>query len=170
MEKYVKVVQRLVEPLKEFTTRQIPRGENKRAHALNKLASTCFDHLSKKVLVEVLKERSIDERRVHALASARHTWMTPIVEYLQHGILPDGHEEARIVQIKAPMYAIMDKVLYQKGFMSPWLKCVEEAKGKETLQETQVGSAGAHKGARALTGKYFEWASTSQPYTRMCWK
>lgn len=62
MEKYVKVVQRLIVPLKECTIKQIPRGDNRRADSLSKLASTCFDHLSKKVLVEVLKERSIDER------------------------------------------------------------------------------------------------------------
>lgn len=62
MEKYVKVVQRLVEPIKEYTIKQIPRGENRRADALSKLASTCFDHISKKILVEVLKETSIDER------------------------------------------------------------------------------------------------------------
>lgn len=55
MEKYVKVVQRLVKPLKEFTIKQIPRGKNRRADTLSKLASTYFDHLSKKVLVEVLK-------------------------------------------------------------------------------------------------------------------
>lgn len=61
MKKYVKAVQHHVEPLKEFTIKQIPRGENRRADTLSKLASMCFDHLSKKVLVEVLKERSIDE-------------------------------------------------------------------------------------------------------------
>lgn len=70
---------------------------NRRADALSKLASTCFDHLSKEFLVEVLKERSIDERQINSLAPARHTWMTPPIEYLQHGILPDGHEEAKKV-------------------------------------------------------------------------
>lgn len=44
MEKYVKVVQRLVEPFKEFTIKQIPRGENRRADALGRLVSACFDH------------------------------------------------------------------------------------------------------------------------------
>ena len=62
MEKYVKAVQRITGSLKSFTIKQIPRGSNRRADALNKLASTCFGHLSKLVLVEVLKERSIDER------------------------------------------------------------------------------------------------------------
>lgn len=62
MEKYGKVVQKLIKPLKSFTIRQIPIGENRKAYILNKLESMCFGHLSKKVLVGVLKERSIDER------------------------------------------------------------------------------------------------------------
>lgn len=52
---------------------------------------------------------------------------------MQHDILTDGHEEVRRIQIKAPLYTIIYGVLYQNGFMKPWLKCVEEAKGKEAL-------------------------------------
>lgn len=87
----MKAVKRIVEPLKEFTIKKIPRGENRRADALIKLASTSFDHFSKKVIVEVLKQRSIDEWRVHSLTPARHTWMTQIVEYSQGDIFPDSH-------------------------------------------------------------------------------
>lgn len=57
----MKVVQRIVEPLKEFTLKQILRGENRRVDTLSELASTCFDHLYKKVLVKVLKEICRDE-------------------------------------------------------------------------------------------------------------
>lgn len=51
------------------------------------------------------------------------------------------------------MYAIMVGKLYRKEFMKPWIKCVEEAKGKEALQEAHVSPTGAHEGARALAGK-----------------
>uniref|UniRef100_A0A251UTL5 RNase H type-1 domain-containing protein n=1 Tax=Helianthus annuus TaxID=4232 RepID=A0A251UTL5_HELAN len=44
--------------------KQIPRSQNKKADALSKLASLTFAHLTKKVLVEVLKARSIDELEV----------------------------------------------------------------------------------------------------------
>lgn len=53
----MKFLQRHVEHLKDFVVKQIPRGENRRADTLSKLASTFFDHLSKKVLVEVLREK-----------------------------------------------------------------------------------------------------------------
>lgn len=79
--------------------------------------------------------------------------MTPLIEYLQHGILPDSYKEARKVRLKAPSYALIDRELYRKEFTMPWLKCVDESKGREALQEAHVGQAGAHEGARALAGK-----------------
>nr|GFA92679.1 reverse transcriptase domain-containing protein [Tanacetum cinerariifolium] len=39
----------------------VPRSENKKADALSKIASTSFAHLSKQVLVEILKNKSISE-------------------------------------------------------------------------------------------------------------
>ncbi|GJR46423.1 reverse transcriptase domain-containing protein [Tanacetum coccineum] len=43
------------------------RSENKKADALSKIASTSFAHLSKQVLMEELKEKSIHEREVFAI-------------------------------------------------------------------------------------------------------
>lgn len=99
MERYVKAVQLITSSLKSFTKRQIPRGSNRRADTLSKLASTCFGHLSKEVLVEVLKQRSIDECQVDSLFTARPNWMIPIKDSLQQEILPYGHTEARKTRI-----------------------------------------------------------------------
>nr|KAJ0195164.1 hypothetical protein LSAT_V11C700370690 [Lactuca sativa] len=75
------------------------------------------------------------------------------MEYMQMGVLPDDHGKARKIRIKAPLYALINGELYQKGFTTPWLKCVDQAKGMEALQEAHAGQEGAHEGARALTGK-----------------
>lgn len=48
MQKYVKAVKYLAETFKHFTLKQISRSKNKRVNALSKLASTSFDHMSKK--------------------------------------------------------------------------------------------------------------------------
>lgn len=37
--------------------------------------------------------------------------------------------------------------------MTPWIRFEDEVSGKKELQETYVGLADAHKGARALIGK-----------------
>ncbi|GJX68968.1 reverse transcriptase domain-containing protein [Tanacetum coccineum] len=46
---------------------QVPRSENKKADALSIKASTSFAHLTKQVLVEELKEKSINEAEVLAV-------------------------------------------------------------------------------------------------------
>ncbi|GJW06495.1 reverse transcriptase domain-containing protein [Tanacetum coccineum] len=68
MIKYLKKVKNLTSTFKEFSIKQVPRGENKKANSLSKMASTSFAHLSKQVLVEELKEKSIDEKE-HARRS-----------------------------------------------------------------------------------------------------
>nr|GEZ21172.1 reverse transcriptase domain-containing protein [Tanacetum cinerariifolium] len=71
----------------------------KKADALSKLASTNFTHLSKKVLVEELKENSIDERKVIAVVEEEGcTWMTLIYEYLTEEILPEEKRKARAIR------------------------------------------------------------------------
>lgn len=61
MIQYLEKVKELVSSFKMFSIKQVPRSENKKAEALSKMASTTFAHLSKQVLVEELKQKSIEE-------------------------------------------------------------------------------------------------------------
>ncbi|GKD33905.1 reverse transcriptase domain-containing protein [Tanacetum coccineum] len=49
MVQYLNKVKTLAKSFKEFSFKQIPRSENKKADALSKIASTSFAHLSKQV-------------------------------------------------------------------------------------------------------------------------
>ncbi|GJU47006.1 reverse transcriptase domain-containing protein [Tanacetum coccineum] len=70
--------------------------------ALSKIASTSFAHLSKQVLVEELKEKSINEKEILAVVEEEgNTWMTPICEYLTKEILPADKKKARAIRRKA---------------------------------------------------------------------
>ncbi|GJY17708.1 reverse transcriptase domain-containing protein [Tanacetum coccineum] len=60
----------LTSSFKAFSIKQVPRSENKKADTLSKIASTSFAHLSKQVLVEELKERSIRPRKAKFLIVA----------------------------------------------------------------------------------------------------
>nr|GEY69478.1 reverse transcriptase domain-containing protein [Tanacetum cinerariifolium] len=91
-------------------------GENKKAVALSKMASTSFTYISKHVLVEELKEKSIDEKEVLAVVEEEgHTWMTPIYEYLTEEILLEEKRKARAIRRKAGRYAVTNEVLYKRG-------------------------------------------------------
>nr|GFB72921.1 reverse transcriptase domain-containing protein [Tanacetum cinerariifolium] len=63
MIKYLEKVKNLASTFKGFSIKKIPRGENKKADALSKITSTSFAHWSKQVLMEELREKSIDEKR-----------------------------------------------------------------------------------------------------------
>ncbi|GKA64974.1 reverse transcriptase domain-containing protein [Tanacetum coccineum] len=79
MIRYLEKVRTLTSSFKAFSIRQVPRSENKKADALSKITSTSFAHLSKQVLVEELKEKSISEVEILAVVEEeRDTWMTPI--------------------------------------------------------------------------------------------
>ncbi|GJS32284.1 hypothetical protein Tco_0530666 [Tanacetum coccineum] len=81
---------------------QIPRSENKKANALSKIASMSFAYLSKQVLVEELKEKSIIKWRILAVEKEEgNTWMTPIFETSLEKTLPADVKKARAVRRKS---------------------------------------------------------------------
>ncbi|GKF17600.1 reverse transcriptase domain-containing protein [Tanacetum coccineum] len=67
MIRYLEKVKTLTISFKAFSIKQVLRNENKKADALSKIASTSFAHLSKQVLVEELKEKSISAAEVLAV-------------------------------------------------------------------------------------------------------
>ncbi|GKB70733.1 hypothetical protein Tco_0932145 [Tanacetum coccineum] len=104
----------------------VPRSHNKKADALSKIASTSFAHLLKQVLVEVLQEKSIQEREVTAVVEEEGpTWITPITEYLKDGVLPDDKKEANKLRIKARQYETDGtESLYRRSFYGRGLDVV----------------------------------------------
>nr|GEU86359.1 reverse transcriptase domain-containing protein [Tanacetum cinerariifolium] len=64
MIKYLEKAKSLISDFANFSISQVPRSKNKKADTLSKIASTSFAHLSKQVSVEVLNEKSIQEREM----------------------------------------------------------------------------------------------------------
>nr|GEW76004.1 reverse transcriptase domain-containing protein [Tanacetum cinerariifolium] len=80
---------------------QINRSKNKKADTLSKIMSTNFAHLTKKVLVEELNKKSINEAEVLAMVKEEgNTWMTSIYEYLTDETLHAERKKERAVRIK----------------------------------------------------------------------
>ncbi|XP_071727718.1 uncharacterized protein [Rutidosis leptorrhynchoides] len=97
---YLSKVRELIESFRSFTIEHVRRSQNKKADALSKLASITFAHLAKEVLVEVLEKRSIEIQEVHdMITEEENTWMKPLREYLDLGILPEDKKEARKVEV-----------------------------------------------------------------------
>ncbi|GKA39995.1 reverse transcriptase domain-containing protein [Tanacetum coccineum] len=152
--KYLEKVKALTSTFKEFSIKQVPRGVNKKADALSRMASTSFSHISKQVLVEEIKEKSIDKKEVLAVVEEEgRTWMTLIYEYLTEEILPEEKRKARAIRRKARRYAVRNGVLYKRSFLGPWLRCVKPLQANYVLREIHEGSCSMHAGPRSMVAK-----------------
>ncbi|GJY82714.1 reverse transcriptase domain-containing protein [Tanacetum coccineum] len=154
MIRYLEKVKTLTSSFKAFSIKQVPRNENKKADALSKIASTSFAHLSKQVLVEELKEKSISAAEVLAVVEEEgDTWMTPIFKYLTDGTLPAEGKKARAVKRKSWRFSIINGILYKKSFLGPWLRCVGPLQANYVLREIHEGSCSMHAGTRSVVAK-----------------
>ncbi|GKD28721.1 reverse transcriptase domain-containing protein [Tanacetum coccineum] len=85
------------------------------------MASISYAHLTKKLLVEVLPCKSIEEIEVMTVVKETgSTWMTPIKEYLENRTLPKEKGKAWRLRAKAMQYVLLEGTLYQKSFLGPW--------------------------------------------------
>ncbi|GKE40372.1 reverse transcriptase domain-containing protein [Tanacetum coccineum] len=154
MIKYLEKAKSLISGFANFSISQVPRSKNKKADAMSKIASTSFAHLSKQVLVEVLKEKSIQEKEVAIVVEEDGpTWMTPIMEYLKDGTLPDNKKVASKLRIKARQYELLEGVLYRRSFLKPWLRCVGPLQADYMVREIHEGSCSMHTGPRSVVAK-----------------
>ncbi|GJU53965.1 reverse transcriptase domain-containing protein [Tanacetum coccineum] len=151
---YLVKVRTLTSSFKAFSIRQVPRSENKKADALNKIASTSFTHLSKQALVEELKEKSISEVEILAVVEEEgDTWLTPIFEYLKDETLPADVKKARAVRRKSQRFAVINGTFYIKSFLGPWLRCIGPLQENYVLREIHERSCSMHAGTRSVIAK-----------------
>ncbi|GKA55375.1 reverse transcriptase domain-containing protein [Tanacetum coccineum] len=139
---------------------QVPKSENKKADALSKIASTSFAHLSKQVLVEELKEKSISKVEVLAVVEEEgDTWMTPILEYLTEEPLPTcGKLEGGLNSL--PLFNLRTERMSAKG---------EKIVGKSPVFIGQTGGASVYGRLERITKKRTKnKAKTTKPGTE--WK
>ncbi|GJV61511.1 reverse transcriptase domain-containing protein [Tanacetum coccineum] len=151
MIKYLEKVKRLVSGFASFSISQVPRSQNNKADGLSKIASTSFAHLSKQVLVEILKENSIQDEEVTTVVEEDgRTWMAPIIEYLKEGTLPDDKKEASKLHINARQYEFLEGVLYRRSILNPWLRCVGPLQVDYVIREIHEGSCMKHPQSNRL--------------------
>ncbi|GJQ90462.1 reverse transcriptase domain-containing protein [Tanacetum coccineum] len=153
MKQYLAKVYSLQERFKSFSIMQIPRSKIKSDNTLSELASLSFAHLTKKVLVEVIPCRSTDMKMVNTVEEPETTWMDSIINYLRDGHLLEDMVTVRKIRVKSPQYSLRQVILYRKGYLTPWMRCVGPNQAQYVLQEAHFMSCGAHAGARTIAQK-----------------
>nr|GEY72491.1 hypothetical protein [Tanacetum cinerariifolium] len=93
---------------------------------------------------------NIRKRDTSGSRRRRHTWMTPVYEYLTEGILIEEKKKARAVRRKAGRYAVINEVLYKKSFLGRWLRCIGPLQANYVLKEINEGSCSMHAGPSSV--------------------
>ncbi|XP_076885455.1 uncharacterized protein LOC143534979 [Bidens hawaiensis] len=153
MREYLRVTHELMKGFEEAEVIHIPRGSNKKANTVSKLAAVAFDHLAKEVKVETLKQPSVTEAMIANVESQKESWMTPIIEYLQEGRVPEDKEEERKLKIKTLQYEIIEGNLYKKSYLGQSLKCINEEEAEYVIKEIHEGICGMHMGAKMVVAR-----------------
>ena len=151
---YLKKVRELLKKFVRVQIRHIPRAENSRADALEKLATTSQEDLNRLTPVEYLSEPSIDLNNEEISPDMSDpSWMDPIWDYLIEGLLPNDLKEASKLRSRSARFTIHRGTLYKRGFFTPILKCIAREDDNYVLREVHEGVYGNHIRARALEGK-----------------
>ena len=116
-EKIILYLKKVMDLLKKFVlvqVRHIPRAENSRADALEKLETTSQEDLSRLTPIEYLVEPSIDLYGEEvAPIESEPSWMDPIWDYLIDERLPDDPKEASKIRTRSARFTNYRGSLYK---------------------------------------------------------
>jgi len=102
-----------------------------------------------------LRQPSEAEAEYLAITKAEiETWMTPIVQYLEHGTCKP--EEEKTMKQQCSRYTMINQDLYRKGYSTSLLKCVTKNQAKYVLKEIHERVCGNHLGVRTMATKVFK--------------
>ena len=155
MAAYLEKAKAALEHFKFYTIEQVPREKNLNADALARLAmSTEVDELNI-VPNEHLSTPSITEPEQEdvCMINSEPTWMTPIIRYLETGILPKERTKAKKLMYQIPRYTVVEGRLYRRGYSMPLLRCVIPPEAKKIMEEIHEGFCGDHTGGHSLSKK-----------------
>ena len=76
--------------------------------------------------------------------------MTPYLDYLKHGILPQDKKEAKSLMFRVANYTLIDNVLYKRGFSFLYQRCLRVEEGKRVFEELYAGECSNHIEAQSL--------------------
>ncbi|KAL0402116.1 UNVERIFIED_CONTAM: hypothetical protein Slati_4241500 [Sesamum latifolium] len=152
-----------------FQIIQIPREKNAKADSLSKLASSLEDCRTRHITIHYLPEARTP-LAVQSITTGED-WKTPIIKWIEEGLLPENRWEAARLKTRATRFVIQEHILYKKSYTHPLLIYLSTEEGIHILQEIHSGCCGAHTGTRILANKalragYF-WPTMKQDAIRL---
>ncbi|XP_019179221.1 PREDICTED: uncharacterized protein LOC109174439 [Ipomoea nil] len=133
-----------------YTVRHVPRLDNADADILSKLAQDAPEHMSKIARILMILRHSIHRLPVAPIQPAEKTWISDLMEYLQHGRLPDDPQRARKAKLRAPRFQVQEGRLYRRSYGGPLMRCLTSFEADLVMNELHSGMCSSHQGGRSL--------------------
>ncbi|VFR00555.1 unnamed protein product [Cuscuta campestris] len=161
MRLYKEAALELLKILKGYELVQIPRAENTKADVLSKLSNDSPEHISKMAHIEDLGSPSIHVQFISVVTKEASGWIAELIRYKKDGVLPGDETTARLIKRRAPTYVIENGRLYKRSYNGTLLRCVDETKAGQIMEEVHEGICAAHQGpfsmARRIVLQGYFW-------------
>ncbi|KAL0294949.1 UNVERIFIED_CONTAM: hypothetical protein Sradi_6859100 [Sesamum radiatum] len=151
MIQYLQQITDLKAKFHHFQIIQIPTEENVKADFLSKLASSLENCRTKHITIHNLPEARTP-LTIQPITTGED-WRTPIIKWIEEGLLPENRWEAARLKTRATRFIIQEHILYKKSYTHPLLRCLSIEEGIHILQEIHSGCCGAHTGTRKKLGR-----------------
>ena len=123
--------------------------ENEHADRLVKAALAEYMLIPSQLLSFIQISPLIDNTSIQEIGSENY-WMTLITSYLKDSVLPDDKETARKLKVQAARFILIKDVLYKRGFLRPYLRCLGLEEADYVMREVHKGVCGNHSGLWSL--------------------
>ncbi|GKU96286.1 hypothetical protein SLEP1_g9534 [Rubroshorea leprosula] len=124
---YFQYASQLLEKFDHVSIAHIPRSQNKQADALANLAAV--------ITIFVIEKED---------------WRQPIINYLEHGKLPDDPRQKSTIRRRALRFVYFCNTLYQRSFNVVLLRCLDGDESSQVVEEVHSGICGAHQSGPKL--------------------
>ncbi|XP_019235995.1 PREDICTED: uncharacterized protein LOC109216306 [Nicotiana attenuata] len=149
----------LLEKFDRVFLNHVPREENRKADALANLATTMALGENESTKVYVCHRWVIPRLLDLQINESHHTsvrvieeedWRQPLIEYLEHGKLPEDPRQRTNIKRRAPRFIFYKGILFRRSFEGLFLRCLDKEEARQAMEEAHSGSCGAHQSGTKL--------------------
>ncbi|XP_075084934.1 uncharacterized protein LOC142168174 [Nicotiana tabacum] len=135
MQQYIVKVRALLSRLREWSITHISREENAKADALANLGSSTEKKGSDSGMVVQLMHSILDADSYYEVNATNLVWewRNEIIDYLEHGKLPEDHKASRALRTKSAQYIFKGGQLYKRSFQGPLALCLGASKANYVM-------------------------------------
>lgn len=125
--------------------------ENSNVNSLATLASTTGTELMRKIPMRL--PTILEKKHEVNMIDERLGYKDPNIKFLRDETLFEDKLEARRLKYKAQYYTLINGMLYKRGFLSPYLRCLSEAEVNYVFREIHEKVCEDHSGSQSLSHK-----------------